>query len=150
MYETIELGKFQTTKGDYTTQPFTISFVLTPDNTWRVVKGMSDDVDEYVKKHFPICLCNKTYWKNGKSRSHWTFYGIQAYISWRKKVENRLRHDFSDEAYQKHRKARLAFQLMVFPPGNEGKPTIQWFRRVPRKWLDVYNLAAPEKERETW
>jgi len=79
----IELSKFSPSRRSYGgSEPFAMYFVYPKGEEPCLVKGTSDEVRDYVDKHFPIALFRYTFWQNGKSRGHWQFTGSGRYISY--------------------------------------------------------------------
>lgn len=69
--EEVELSKFKRTpdpKGWTKTQPFVMAFCYFPDRPGIVVKGMSEEVEEYLKQ-FHTILYLRTLFCEGKGRS---------------------------------------------------------------------------------
>ena len=127
--KTIAVGLFRKTPrpGPFDrTQPFVIAFVYTPDGGY-VVKGMQQEVDTYIRQRFPKAIWNETHWKNGRSRSHWRSTH-KIYIAQRRNPQ---------------RNNRPMYRISIFGPD---KYLVQefWVRRVPKKWLDVYDQAGVE------
>ena len=122
---TIELGRFKSTRDEYRhALPFAIYFVYTP-NGFYVVKGMSEQVKEGVKGAFPNAVYFYTYWKNGEWRGSW---GSTCAIYWTpEKIGNRTKY------------------LLSMNTAEGYKPKIMTVRRIPRKWLPVYDQALPRK-----
>lgn len=118
----IEVGKFKTTRGKFfSTIPYSIAFVTTQDNKKYIVKGMSEEVEDYIKSNFPInSLINYSFWKDGKSRSYWKFNGIVA--SWSKKNDNKYYFCYADENGIFH-------------------DDVLAVRRIPRNWIPIYGKS---------
>ena len=68
--KTIELSGFEKR---HPSCPWAMYFVYPQDGEPVVVKGMSRDVVQYVREHYPVALVRYTYWKDGVSRGHWMF-----------------------------------------------------------------------------
>ena len=119
----IELSKFKPTKDRWgMSSPWTISFVYTPTDSF-VLKGMHDEVKEYIKKNCRKAVYHYTYWRNGISRGGWSSTG-PVYIT-----EKELPH-------------HLKYEISVYPNRN-GKPVIMYMRRIPHKWIDFYDNGFP-------
>jgi len=92
-------------------------------------------------------LYRYTYWKNGLSRGGWHSSG-QVYI---KQISE---YDIINPRHQNHRYTRKDIgkhEILIF---TGDKPTVLLVRRVPHKWLPVYDKAltlaeikAKQKER---
>lgn len=131
--EIIELGKFTPTKTvvpwGKAANPFAIYFVYCP-NKFIIVKGMSEDVKKYVEENFPRAVYRYTYWKDGESRGYWasttTIYFTPVDVGKRQKYQIWIQTGNSNETFKKF--------LTV--------------RRIPNKWLDIYNLAVPKRRED--
>jgi len=117
----IVIADFHKTHGEYGTEPYTIAFVYHPEGSC-VVKGMSREVRNYIKNNFSRCIYYVTNWQNGKSRGYWSST-LALYIV--RKIKGRTRFVVS----------------MRYKNGIYRKSVIS-FRRVPKKWLDIYNQAG--------
>jgi len=127
----IVLSGFVKTRSKWSgTDPWTIAFVYTPDGDF-VIKGMSEAVKTYVKSHFQKYIVNYTFWKNKSCKM---------LIGWSRIPEKRgywssSRNIFiSDRELSGHKKYEINVRT------ENGTKIIQ-VRRVPRKWLDIYNQA---------
>lgn len=106
------------------TQAFVIAFVYA-DTGNCVVKGMCQEVEDYIKKHFPRCIYNLTLWADGKSRNIWGSTR-SIYIFHKQDDNDRLKYDIS-----------------IYKNGK--RHSVACVRRVPHKWLDIYNDADPKR-----
>jgi len=128
----IVLSKFQVTRHTsdfpYTrTQAWAIAFVYTPSDSF-VVKGMHDAVENYVKSHFRKYVMRLTFWKNGANRGLW--YASDGI---------RINSNFEEPR-------RKRYEISV--NNNIGMPIFtKTVRRVPRKWLDIYEMAGQSTRR---
>jgi len=125
----IILGEYNRTAERFrASRPFTIYFVYAPEGNF-VVKGMAPQVEEYVRKRFPICLCRYTFWQKGKSRGGWkSSQYLQLFIE---------------------KKGKRYYVSMATEEGWQAD--VMSFRRVPHKWLPEYNKAlvqTPQKRIE--
>lgn len=122
---TIELGKFDIGKRDNLgfKQPFTIAFVYTPDGSC-VVKGMCDDVTDYIKKYFPRCFYRYTHWDNGEHRGDWiTPRNFGLYIN-----------------YKKHN-GHMCYHIDISTK-NGFKENVLILRRMVHHWLPIFDTAT--------
>lgn len=119
--QTIELSKFvkSPARGGHNTQPFTIAFVYSDAGDF-VIKGMNESVETYIKQRFPNCIYNLTYWHKGIHRSVW-------------------QSPKSLFIHQERRDGRLKWCVRIFQGG--GDVIELTFRKLPKKWLPVYNKA---------
>jgi hypothetical protein len=104
------------------TQAFAIAFVYSSKGNF-VVKGMYQEVENYIKQHYPRSIYNLTLWADGKSRNIW-YSNSRVYVSHREI------------------KGHLKYEISVYSNGK--RIHVFSVRRVPHKWLDIYNDADPE------
>lgn len=119
----IDLGSFVKTKGIFTTEPYAIWFVYTPEGNF-LVKGMSNLCKEYVEKNFSKYIARYTMWQKGKSRGSW--------VSCKGLFVNLIpRHDkYGMIDYKKRLKYRI---------GSSKTENFLEFRKIPNKWLPEYD-----------
>ena len=124
--QTIELGKFTPTKSQWGfASPWTIAFVYNSDGKNYVVKGMCDDVRDYIDEHFPKCFYNMTYWKNGCRCSSWSASSkLMLYF-------NQV-HPFG---------GRQNMEVILFADSSQ-RPKIHYFRRMPHRWIPLFDEAG--------
>jgi len=123
----IELSPFVKTENEFYggTSPYTIAFVYHPEGNC-IVKGMSQAVAKYISSNFPRCIYYITYWSNGECRGFWTS-PLSLYIVRRTRLNGKTR-------------------FVVDMRTKDGfKRDVLSFRRVPRKWLDIYDQAITRK-----
>ena len=128
----VVLGEFDKTQRDEygDCQAWSIAFVYAPEGNF-VIKGMASKVKSYIKRHFIKCVVNYTWWKNGRSRNFWrSSENFSLYIS-HKRVGDRLCYVI--EAATKDSGQHVEKLLVL--------------RRMPRKWIDVYDKAMPRSRR---
>jgi len=116
--KTIELSRFEKTKSSRFggTQAFVIYFVYPKNGEAVVVKGMSEEVEKYVKEHYPIAFYRYTMWRNGFGRGYWRFTDRYRFIS---HEGRRLRVTI----YHKNGDLKRVFTL----------------RRIPHKWIPEFD-----------
>ena len=132
----IVLSGFVKTKSKWCgTDPWTIAFVYTPDGSF-VVKGMLAAVKSHVDNHFPKYVANYTFWHKHsckmrvgwggalKTRGYWKC-SRGLYIMERSSLDGHKKYEISVHDYAAGRDIH--------------KITV---RRVPRKWLDIYDKAC--------
>jgi len=104
---------------------FTIVFVYTDNDENYIIKGMSCRVDEYLKQYFRSTriIYNKTYWDDGCRCSSWNS-NCSIY--------------FFDKKLPGHKKV----EITVFETGKSQPVKTLHVRRVPRRWLDIYDVAS--------
>ncbi len=130
-FKVIELSTFISTKSQNKyglgfSEPYSIWFVYPKDSKPLVVKGMSEEVQNYVERNYPLALCRYTMWKNGQSRGGWRFTGTSRYIS-------REGRRYKVSIYSLHPyKSRLIRQFTL--------------RRVPRKWIPEFEIGSDSGE----
>ena len=124
----IVVSEFHSCKGKYGfASPYAIAFVYHPDGNC-VVKGMCDEVETYILQNFPQCFYNMTFWKDGKCRNLWRS-PLKLYFT-RKKIDGRRKFSVS----MKTKKGKYI-------------DLVTSFRRIPKKWLDIYNQATVKRKR---
>ncbi len=112
-------------------QPYAVYFVYKKDQEPVVVKGMADDVFSYVNKHFPVSVFYYTYWQDGKCR----------YGAWRGSLGLYLYFDKREIRKGKYR--YIVFMMIK----DNGWAEVASFRRIPRKWIPLYDKAI-KREKE--
>lgn len=123
----IELSKFKPTKiddgwGYSLSQPFSIAFVYCQSGNKFVVKGFPDEVRNWIDANAGKCIYYMSYWKKGESRGGWSST-CKLYL-FSKKIRGRMRIEVS-----------LINQKRELKKIGE-------FRRVPLRWLVIYNEAV--------
>ena len=108
--------------------PWSLYFVYAPCGNY-LLKGKSDVVEAYMKKHLPICLYRYTYWKNGEHRGSWRFSFPGMYVEDANPTSNRKYKIF-------------AYKKKSHPSPQEPETMTLTFRRIPKKWLDEYTEMA--------
>lgn len=124
-FEVIEVSKYVKTKFR-AGNPYTLCFVHAPSGNY-LVKGQLNTVDEYVNNRFPQCIYQNTFWHNGKSRGYWR--ASRRYSLYIKKI-----YEKTSEHYGK-------FEVMMFVVGSM-KPKTYYFKRMPSKWLPIFDEAS--------
>lgn len=134
--KTIELSKYKGKRavtlpqssrhGTGRSDPFSIAFVYPREGDPVVVKGIHGEVLKYVKAHFPVSLVRFTFWQNGVSRGLWRFFGVRIYVTHSSQIT-------------KVDKDRRGFTVTVF---NSDNRTNFHFRRMPKKWLSIFDTAG--------
>lgn len=115
MYKEIELSKYRKTGRRFSdSDPYTIAFVYPKDAPPYVVKGMCDEVKEYIQVYSPVAFYRYTYWFNGKSRGGWKFTMPLIYV------------------WQKNKR----FEVTDY---RSGKGRIMSFRRMPHRWIPEFD-----------
>lgn len=130
----INLGKFERTpspmykKSGYgaKSEPFVIYFVYSKEGAF-VVKGMSSRVESYVYQRFPRCVYRYTMWSEGKSRGGWNST-MCVYI---RPVENDAGKRRCEISVYNDKKCMASIDV----------------RRVPKKWLSIYDMASAKERR---
>lgn len=124
----IELGKFCKTYSNLTsnTEPFCIAFVYTKDGN-HVVKGMTPEVEAYIKEKFPRSFYRYTFWKNGISRGGW-------------RAPRWFKLYFSQRIIGKRQKYIVSMQT------KDGFKQLPAVRNLPKRWLPVYDEAILENK----
>ena len=114
--KTIELSDFEKRCPSC---PWAIYFIYPKDGEPVVVKGMSKDVVQYVREHYPVALVRYTFWKDGVSRGHWMFTN-------------------SNHPIRYHEPGRF-----VMRDGRRWKVMIgdrtYSFRRLPKRWIPEFD-----------
>ena len=121
-YEEVVLGGFRSHNRGRS-EPYAIYFVIIPEKN-VVVKGMADEVSDYVKKNFKKAIWRYTYWHGGESRGGWGSTHM-IYISDPGKIPG--------QDPNKH-------PVMIFGE-DKSKPIAFSLRRIPKKWIPQYDLA---------
>lgn len=103
--------------------PFVIVFVYSPEG-FTVVKGMCDEAVAYVRAKFVKAVYCITYWKNGCRATLW-FSNQRIYFSPIRK------------------KNRQMTEILIYTD-KVVAPEKLIVRRIPRRWLDVYDKAIPK------
>lgn len=107
--------------------PFAINFVYTPEGFF-VVKGRSDEVQQYIDARFPKYLVRYTYWKNGQSRGSWR---SNLPIYWSK---------YNSKLYRSEKHYTLSINT-----ADGFKENVLRVRRIPKVWLPIYDQAEYPK-----
>jgi len=113
-YKTIELSKFEKTKGSYS-----IYFVYPKNGQPVVIKGMHKYMGPYIKKHYPMALVRYTFWENGRSRGSWCFTCKGIYVSQNYKSNKR----YTVKKYM-----------------SNGNIVTKQFKRLPKKWIPFFDI----------
>ncbi len=127
-YQVVKVGEFRQTpkpNSDWSpnkTQPFCMIFAITPEGNF-LLTGMEKETKTYLRQRFTQFIARYTYWKNGENRGGWlSSKGIQV--------------QKSNIPFGKNKPKT---QVTIFKsPTN---PVTLEFRRLPKKWLPVYNQA---------
>lgn len=118
----IDLGEYRKTGYNFAeSDPYEIAFMYTPDGSY-VIKGMMVEVRNYMKQ-FPKWVAHRTFWKDGSWRGYWELSQRGVYIIKKKNTD----------------KNRVMFNISVFRNGQLYHNI--WVRRVPRRWLSIYDDA---------
>lgn len=133
--KTIELSKFVQTKKEatdglskwYVCDAYAIAFVYPKVGEPTVVKGMYEQLKDYVKQNFPIALVNLTLWKNGNSRGYWYFNSNDGFTRSIGKISSKRSLQYSPKGYRRGYNIRIG-----------GNNTLH-FRRMPKKWLKEFD-----------
>jgi len=129
--EEIVLSEFKSTTSDgyfldgydsSESNPYAIFFVYSKCGKSCVVKGMSKEVKEYCKKHFPQALINYTFWKNKRHRGGWRFNGKDIYVGNYVGKDNK-RRGYSVAIYKNRELVKSLH-----------------FRRMPKKWIPEFDF----------
>lgn len=104
--------------------PWAMYFIYAPEGNF-ILKGKENkdglpSLNDYIKKHFPICLYRYTYWENGESRGSWRFSCPRMYVEGPSRRTNRK------------------YEIVAFKELEKGRKVLT-FRRIPKKWLPEYN-----------
>jgi len=121
--------------------PFTLAFVTSPQGNF-LIKGDSGIVHEYIKEHFPISIFRSTWWKNKKSRGHWSSAGCLFVNDTQRTKKNKER-----SVYKKQLLDHIVKLL-----GTRIKPRTRFiitdyktfafqYRNMPCKWLPEWSAA---------
>ena len=120
--------------------PFTLAFVTSPQGNF-LIKGDSEIVNEYITKHFPISIVRSTWWKNKKSRGHWSGNSSAGYLF----VEDdilRLKKNNTSDMFERMIKllgigikARTRFIITDY------QTFAFQYRNMPSKWLPEWSDA---------
>lgn len=133
----IEVGSYRRTSERFQdSEPWTMAFVYTPNGEDDcVVQGMSKEVETYIRQHFPKAIWSYTYWLNGKSRGGWNsthdIYMFHRHVgkNGRRSLEKGSKQRWEISVYEN---SKLIFQAI--------------FRRVPHKWLPIYDKASVKQD----
>lgn len=151
-WEEIEVGKFRSMKANGRSIPYVVAFVLHPQGR-VVLKGMENEVETYIKQRYPIHLyqtrvCSESLlpesyrgrrnapqsWTRG-----WTSFNSSIFVLVKEKVYPQKDAQF---AYTRNRRTkRKVYEVTVHQ--NSGKSVTMLFRNFPKKWLPIYDTAAP-------
>ena len=121
-FKVIELSKFHKTPGRFSgTQPWCMAWVYTPVGNF-FVKGMSQEVDDWIEKNVAKGVYNKTYWLEGKSRNYWG-------------STRELMLYFRRMGSHRH-------VVSLFREDGTYVEVAKTFRRIPHKWIPLYDEAC--------
>ena len=117
----IELDHFQ---GDLK-EPYTVAFVYAKSGN-VVVKGMSSTVGMEIDdvRRFGNCIYYATTWRAGIHRGIWL--GTPGIFISRKKI---------------NRRRKFCINIFVGYVNEQAQSITRYFRRMPRRWLPLYDLA---------
>ena len=127
--EVIEVGKMRkvASRSGIGTQPYCMAFVYCEEGAF-IVKGMCEEVHTYIAQRFPFSFYHYDYWADGKRRGGWRSpSGLSLYFS-PKRIGKRIKYVVSmntKDGYQ---------------------PEFLTFRRMPKKWLPIFNRALYHKK----
>jgi len=120
--QVINLSEFESNTG----YPFAIYWVYTPTDSF-IVKGMSYYVEEWLIKNVTKGVYYYSYWRNGRSRGRW-------------RVTGGLSLFFRRDSHSKQ-KRWIVETVIRDTQGKSHIKTIASFRRIPNKWIDLYDQA---------
>ena len=94
--------------------PFSIYFVYPRGEDPFILKGRSDECEEFLRNYKTPCLYRYSYWRDGTNRGSWRFSFGGAYVS-----KNHHHHRYDIESWDSGSN-KLSFS----------------FRRMPHGWVD--------------
>lgn len=103
----------------FNNNPFCIYFVYTPEQNF-IIKGLSSDVESYLKDNVKQHVCKWTMWQHGKVRAEGFGSSHSIFIK-KEKIKD-----------------RLTYHVMIYD--NNALHNL-YFRNFPKKWLSEYNIA---------
>lgn len=104
----------------FNNNPFCIYFVYTPEQNF-IIKGLSDDVVNYLKNNIQQYVCKWTMWQDGKVRAEGFSSSHSIFI---KKTKT---------------KSRSVYNVLIFNKDNNCNNLL--LRNFPKKWIPEYNIA---------
>lgn len=123
----IEVGKFRKINGR--SEPYCIFFVYTPKENF-VLKGMYDECKQYIEQRYVRYIARYTMWKDGKNRGSWIACKDMYIRPYR---EGQL-DDFGFVD------GRVKYKVTIYHSSKKTWSEFK-FRRLPKKWLPVYDEA---------
>lgn len=130
------------------TQPFVMAFCYTPNGNF-VVKGMEEEVKEYVLKTYPKVLMNLcTFGPRGHGFPMWEIYenGQRKAQGYRTKINKESKNKlgrprsrfYDDYLTEERQKTKTVFKFSSIY--KHGKPTRDLvLRRLPKKWIPEFD-----------
>jgi hypothetical protein len=107
-------------------QPFAIFFVYPKDGEPIVVKGMCDEVKNFVNSSFPNAIYRYTFWNDGVSRGSWSF------------AKSSESSRYICTATDKLGNYKRGYDIRIYKDRKLVKTL--YLRRIPHKWIPEYDV----------
>jgi len=111
-------------------------FVYTKSHGNFILRGFTDEVEKYLKKHYTHYFYYISMWSDGRSRGHWKFWKERVYIF--EPRRSRRRADRRDK-FVVH-KFGEGGTYSDFSELKKEKEIKLEFKRLPKQWIPEFDI----------